>query len=37
VDVAWIKQERWDAVRPEDKEKFPPIAPDFLGKESAIA
>ncbi|MBD2413307.1 hypothetical protein FACHB389_04100 [Nostoc calcicola FACHB-389] len=28
-DVAWIKKERWDALTPEQKEKFPPIAPDF--------
>lgn len=29
-DVAWIKQERWDALTPKQKEKFPPIAPDFV-------
>lgn len=29
-DVAWIKQERWDSLTPEQKEKFPPIAPDFV-------
>ncbi|BAY45171.1 hypothetical protein SAMD00079811_27730 [Scytonema sp. HK-05] len=29
-DVAWIKQERWDTLTPEQKEKFPPIAPDFV-------
>jgi Uma2 family endonuclease len=29
-DVAWIKQERWDALTPEQKETFPPIAPDFV-------
>ena len=29
-DVAWVKQERWDALTPEQKEKFPPIAPDFV-------
>ncbi|AFY79327.1 hypothetical protein Ple7327_4197 [Pleurocapsa sp. PCC 7327] len=29
-DVAWIKQERWKALTPEQKEKFPPIAPDFV-------
>lgn len=28
-DVAWIKQERWDTLTPAQKEKFPPIAPDF--------
>lgn len=29
-DVAWIRQERWDALTPEQREKFPPIAPDFV-------
>lgn len=29
-DVAWIKQELWDTLTPEQKEKFPPIAPDFV-------
>ncbi len=29
-DVAWIKQERWDTLTSEKKEKFPPIAPDFV-------
>jgi Uma2 family endonuclease len=29
-DVSWIKQERWDALTQEQKEKFPPIAPDFV-------
>lgn len=29
-DVAWIKQERWDALTSKQKEKFPPIAPDFV-------
>lgn len=29
-DVAWINQERWDALTPKQKEKFPPIAPDFV-------
>jgi len=29
-DVSWIKQERWDALTPEQKQKFPPIAPDFV-------
>ncbi|WP_449418650.1 Uma2 family endonuclease [Phormidium nigroviride] len=29
-DVSWIKQERWDALTPQQKEKFPPIAPDFV-------
>jgi Uma2 family endonuclease len=29
-DVSWIKQERWDALTAEEKQKFPPIAPDFV-------
>jgi Uma2 family endonuclease len=29
-DVSWIKQERWDTLSSEQKEKFPPIAPDFV-------
>jgi Uma2 family endonuclease len=29
-DVAWIKQDRWNALTPEQREKFPPIAPDFV-------
>jgi Uma2 family endonuclease len=29
-DVAWVKQDRWDALTPAQKEKFPPIAPEFV-------
>ncbi len=29
-DAAWIKQERWDALIPEQQRKFPPIVPDFV-------
>ncbi|MDZ8054799.1 MAG: Uma2 family endonuclease [Aulosira sp. ZfuVER01] len=29
-DVAWIVKDRWNALTPEEKEKFPPIAPDFV-------
>jgi Uma2 family endonuclease len=29
-DLTWIKQERWDTLTPEQKEKFPPICPDFV-------
>ncbi len=31
-DVAWIKQERWDALSEEEQEKFPPLCPDFVIK-----
>jgi len=29
-DAAWIARDRWEALSPEAREKFPPIAPDFL-------
>jgi Uma2 family endonuclease len=29
-DVAWIKNDRWNALTPEEQENFPPIAPDFV-------
>jgi Uma2 family endonuclease len=29
-DIAWIRQERWDRLTPEQRVKFPPIAPDFV-------
>ena len=29
-DVAWIRIERWNELTSEEKEKFPPIAPDFV-------
>jgi Uma2 family endonuclease len=29
-DVSWIQLERWNALEPEEREKFPPIAPDFV-------
>jgi Uma2 family endonuclease len=29
-DVSWIRQDRWDALTSEQKEKFPPICPDFV-------
>jgi Uma2 family endonuclease len=29
-DVSWIRQDRWDALTLEQKEKFPPICPDFV-------
>lgn len=28
-DVSWIKQERWDSLTAEQKQKFIPLAPDF--------
>lgn len=29
-DIAWIQQERWDTLTPEQKQKFAPICPDFV-------
>jgi Uma2 family endonuclease len=29
-DAAWIEQSRWEALTPEQRQKFPPIAPDFI-------
>ncbi|NEP47036.1 MAG: Uma2 family endonuclease [Okeania sp. SIO2H7] len=29
-DVSWVKKERWEALTPEERIKFPPLAPDFV-------
>ena len=29
-DAAWVRRDRWDALTPEQKEKFAPICPDFV-------
>ncbi|MBR8833451.1 MAG: Uma2 family endonuclease [Stigonema ocellatum SAG 48.90 = DSM 106950] len=29
-DAAWIERERWEALTPEQRRKFPPIAPNFV-------
>jgi Uma2 family endonuclease len=29
-DVAWVESSRWNALTPEQQERFPPIAPDFV-------
>lgn len=29
-DAAWVKLERWESLTPEQRRKFPPLAPDFL-------
>lgn len=29
-DVAWVAKERWEDLIPEQREKFPPLAPDFV-------
>ncbi len=29
-DAAWIQQQRWDSLTPDQKERIPPICPDFV-------
>ncbi|WP_026736587.1 Uma2 family endonuclease [Fischerella sp. PCC 9605] len=29
-DAAWVKLERWEALTPEERKKFPPLMPDFV-------
>ncbi|NET30953.1 MAG: Uma2 family endonuclease [Cyanothece sp. SIO1E1] len=29
-DAAWVKQERWDALTPEQRKGFAPLCPDFV-------
>jgi Uma2 family endonuclease len=29
-DAAWVELSRWEALIPEQRQKFPPIAPDFV-------
>jgi Uma2 family endonuclease len=29
-DAAWVIRQRWDALTPQQRRKFPPIAPDFV-------
>lgn len=29
-DAAWVKLERWQALTPEQRKKFPPLVPDFV-------
>lgn len=29
-DASWIKRERWEALTPQEQEKFSPISPDFV-------
>ena len=29
-DISWIKLDRWNSLSQEQREKFPPIAPDFV-------
>lgn len=29
-DAAWIRRQRWEALLPEQRERFPPLCPDFV-------
>ncbi len=29
-DASWIRLDRWEQLTPEEREKFPPISPDFV-------
>ena len=29
-DVAWVRRERWEALTPKQRERFPPLCPDFV-------
>ncbi|MDB9495994.1 Uma2 family endonuclease [Spirulina major CS-329] len=29
-DVAWVQLERWNSLTPEQRQKFPPLCPDFV-------
>jgi len=29
-DASWVKRDRWEALSPEQKEKFAPLCPDFV-------
>lgn len=29
-DVAWVSRKRWDALSPEEQERFPPLCTDFV-------
>ncbi|MCP2731319.1 Uma2 family endonuclease [Limnofasciculus baicalensis] len=29
-DVSWVRRERWEALSPENRRRFPPLCPDFI-------
>jgi len=31
-DFSWVRRARWDALTPEQRERFPPLCPDFVGE-----
>ena len=32
ADVAWVSRRRWQALSPEQQERFPPLCPDFVAE-----
>lgn len=30
MDAAWVARDRWDALTPDQRERFPPLCPDFV-------
>ena len=31
-DLAWVRRERWEALTQAERERFPPLCPDFVGE-----
>ena len=31
-DASWVSRQRWDALSPEEQDKFPPLCPDFVAE-----
>ena len=31
-DLAWVRRDRWDALTQDQRERFPPLCPDFVGE-----
>jgi Uma2 family endonuclease len=31
-DLAWVRRSRWDALTEDEKERFPPLCPDFVAE-----
>jgi len=29
-DASWVRQDRWESLTPEQRQKFPPLCPDFV-------
>jgi len=31
-DLAWVRRARWEALSQDERERFPPLCPDFVGE-----